>query len=100
MHELVREHLRGKTIYGPVGCETCGRGEGYKGRTGVHELLEMTPALRELAFQAVHSAVMRKAAVKEGMITLQQDATVKVLDGQTTFEEVLKITHRKDLKLG
>lgn len=97
---LKREHLRGKTVFGPVGCDTCGLGEGYKGRTGVHELLEMTPNLRELAFQAVHSAVMRKAAIKEGMITLQQDATVKVLDGQTTFEEVLKITHRKDLKLG
>ncbi|MGE0713734.1 MAG: GspE/PulE family protein [Planctomycetota bacterium] len=96
---VTADHLRGKTLYGPVGCATCGMGEGYKGRTGVHELMVMTPALRELAFQGVHSAELRKACVAGGMHTLQQDAVLKVLDGQTTFEEVLKITHRQDLKL-
>jgi type IV pilus assembly protein PilB len=97
---LKPEHLRGKTIYGPVGCGTCGTGMGFKGRTGVHELMVMTPPLRELAFDGAHSADMRKACIAGGMATLQQDAVLKVLDGQTAFEEVLKITHRQDLKLG
>ena len=94
------EHLRGKRLYQPVGCETCGTGEGYKGRTGVHELMIMSPALRELAFNEAHSTELRQCALNEGMSSLQQDGTRKVLDGQTTFEEVLKISHRQDLKLG
>jgi type IV pilus assembly protein PilB len=94
------EHLRGKRLYQPVGCEVCGVGEGYKGRTGVHELMVMSPALRDLAFNSAHSSELRQCALNEGMSSLQQDGVRKVLDGQTSFEEVLKISHRQDLKLG
>ena len=94
---LKPEHLRGKTLYQPVGCEKCT--EGYKGRMGVYELLEMSPTLRELAFAAAHTSEIRQCAISEGMSTLQMDGVRKVLDGLTTIEQVLKITHRQDLKL-
>ena len=97
---LSPEALRGKKLFQPVGCEVCGPGEGYKGRTGVHELMVMTPGLRDLAFEGAHSTELRVCAINEGMSTLQEDGVRKVLDGQTHFEEVLKITHRQDLKLG
>ena len=62
--------------------------------------MEMTPAIRELAFAEAHSSEIRKAAIQGGMSSLQIDAVKKVLAGTTTIEEVLKITHRQDLKLG
>ena len=97
--KLDPKHLRGKTIYQPVGCDRCG-GAGYKGRQGVYELMEMTPQLRELAFNAAHTDEIRAAALQGGMATIQMDAVRKVMEGITTIEEVLKITHRQDLKLG
>ncbi len=96
---LKPEQLRGRTVSGPVGCDNC-NGGGYRGRVGVYELMEMTPQLRELAFNEAHTSELRKAAVAGGMSSLQQDGVRKVLDGMTTIEEVLTITHRQDLKLG
>jgi type II secretory ATPase GspE/PulE/Tfp pilus assembly ATPase PilB-like protein len=61
--------------------------------------MKMTPQLRELTFNAAHSSELRIAAIKGGMTTLQQDGVRKVLDGITTIEEILKITHRQDLEL-
>ena len=92
------EHLRGRPLYGPVGCDDC-NGGGYRGRMGVYELLEMGPQIRELAFQGAHTNEIRKAAIQAGMSPLQADGVRKVLDGHTTIEEVLTITHRQDLKL-
>ena len=94
---LKPQHIQGKTLYEPVGCEKCS--EGYKGRMGVYELLEMTPTLRELAFAAAHTSEIRQAALSEGMTSLQMDGVRKVLTGHTTIEQILKITHRQDLKL-
>ncbi len=96
---LKPEHLRGKTIYQPVGCENC-NGVGYRGRQGVYELMEMNTQLRELAFAEAHTHEIRNMAIQCGMTSLQMDAVRKVLGGITTIEEVLKITHRQDLKLG
>jgi type IV pilus assembly protein PilB len=90
--------LRGKRIYQAVGCERCGD-RGYKGRQGVYELMEMTPQLRELTFASAHTSELRTCAIKGGMNTLQMDGVRKILDGITTIEEILKITHRQDLAL-
>jgi type IV pilus assembly protein PilB len=95
---LKPEQLRGKRIYAPVGCPECGDA-GYRGRQGVYELMEMTPQLRDLAFNSAHTADLRNAALKGGMTSLQMDGVRKVLDGITTIEEILKITHRQDLEL-
>jgi type IV pilus assembly protein PilB len=92
------EQVKGRNLMGPVGCENC-NGNGYRGRVGVYELMEMGPAVRELAFNGAHTTEIRKAALQAGMSSLQTDGVRKVLDGLTTIEEVLTITHRQDLKL-
>ena len=96
---LKPEQLRGKKLFQPVGCDNC-NGTGYRGRLGAYELMEMTNKIRELAFEGAHTNDIRAAAVQEGMASLQMDGVRKVLDGHTTIDEVLVITHRQDLKLG
>jgi type II secretory ATPase GspE/PulE/Tfp pilus assembly ATPase PilB-like protein len=93
---LTRDKLEGVTLYKPVGCPNCS-GQGYRGRKGVYELLQMSPDLREMAFKMKPAQDIRAKARSEGMVTLQEDAARKVLAGLTTFDEVLRITHRADV---
>lgn len=69
------------------GCENCGD-TGYKGRTGVHELLGMTPELRSLVYKEGSVAEMKAQAMKDGMRTLVQDAIYKVIKGDTDLTQV------------
>ena len=91
---LTRDRVEEATIYEPIGCPAC-NGSGYKGRKGAYELMEMSADLREMAFQKKPSVEIRNKARSEGMTTLQQDAVRKVLGGETTIAEVLRITHRE-----
>jgi type IV pilus assembly protein PilB len=92
---LTRQRLEGTTVYRAVGCQACG-GNGYKGRRGVYELMEMSPDLREMSFQKKPTMELRAKALSEGMTDLQADGVRKILAGLTTFEEILTITHRAD----
>lgn len=74
-------------IYHAVGCEACGD-TGYKGRTGVHELLSMTGDLRGLIYKEVAVTEMKAQAIKDGMRTLIQDAVLKVLKGDTDIPQI------------
>lgn len=74
-------------LYKAKGCEECGN-TGYKGRTGVHELLGMTPELRSLVYKEASVADMKKQATHDGMRTLIQDAIFKVLKGDTDLAQV------------
>ncbi|PHS59716.1 MAG: general secretion pathway protein GspE [Alteromonas sp.] len=69
------------------GCEECGN-TGYKGRTGVHELLGMTPELRSLVYKEASVSEMKKQATQDGMRTLVQDAIFKVIKGDTDIPQV------------
>ena len=69
------------------GCEECG-GTGYRGRTGVHELLGMTPELRGLIYKEGSVSDMKEQAMKDGMRTLVQDAIYKVIKGDTDLAQV------------
>lgn len=69
------------------GCDECG-GTGYKGRTGVHELLTMTPELRALVYKESAVSEMAAQASKDGMRTLVQDGIYKVLKGDTDIAQV------------
>lgn len=91
------EQLKGRKVCAanPDGCSKCDS-KGYKGRCGVYELMEMTPQLRELTFQNVTTEELKKAALAGGMNSLQMDGVRKVVQGMTTFSEVLSITHRAD----
>jgi general secretion pathway protein E/type IV pilus assembly protein PilB len=73
------------------GCRAC-RQSGYRGRTGIHELLVNNDLIRDLIVQRVNASVIRKEALKAGMRTLRQDGWLKVLDGTTTIDEVSRTT--------
>jgi type II secretory ATPase GspE/PulE/Tfp pilus assembly ATPase PilB-like protein len=74
-------------LYKGEGCENCG-GTGYKGRTGVHELLGMSPELRGMVYKETSVPEMKEQAARDGMRTLTQDAILKVLKGDTDIAQV------------
>lgn len=88
-----KEHIHELNINGPLelyrakGCEECGN-TGYKGRTGVHELLGMTQELRSLVYKEASVNDMKKQAADDGMRTLVQDAIFKVIKGDTDLAQV------------
>jgi type II secretion system protein E len=73
------------------GCRAC-RNSGYRGRTGIHELMINTDVLRDLVVQRVNSSVIRMEALKAGMRTLRQDGFIKTAMGRTTLDEVNRTT--------
>ncbi|MGB9618911.1 MAG: GspE/PulE family protein [Armatimonadota bacterium] len=74
-----------------AGCEQCAR-TGYKGRTGIYELLKMDDDIRAAIIARHSAAAIRQVAISKGMRTLRQDALDKVKAGLTTIEEVLRVT--------
>ncbi len=74
-----------------VGCPACG-GQGYRGRSGIFELMEISDALRELINVQAHSDALRRKALSEGMVSLRSHGWLKVKQGQTSLEEVLRVT--------
>ena len=81
----------GQTLWEPKGCERCG-GNGYRGRVGVFEVLEVTGEVRELVGPNADSNVLDKAALRTGMTTMMDDAIVKCRAGITSISEVLRVT--------
>lgn len=78
-------------LHRAVGCEACGD-SGYKGRTGVHELLTMTNDLRALIYNESSVHEMKDQALKDGMRTLIQDAILKVIKGDTDLKQMQAIS--------
>jgi general secretion pathway protein E/type IV pilus assembly protein PilB len=79
------------TLWKGNGCRAC-RQTGYRGRTGIHELLVTGDEIRTLVVERVNAAVIRNEALKRNMITLRQDGWRKVLQGITTVDEVARMT--------
>lgn len=80
------------TFYRGRGCDYC-RGTGYKGRVGVYELMVVNDRIRDLVLQKASAHVIREAAIESGMKTLKDDAVAKILLGQTTLEECLRVIY-------
>lgn len=78
-------------IWEPVGCAKCKR-QGFSGRVGIFETLEMTPELSEIVLKDLSEAALNAEARRQGLITMRQDGILKALKGVTTIEEVLKAT--------
>jgi Type II secretory pathway, ATPase PulE/Tfp pilus assembly pathway, ATPase PilB len=78
-------------IYRAKGCEVCGR-NGYRGRTGIYEMLMVDDDIRQLALKNTDSSTIKRAGMKKGMRTLLDDGARKVLAGETTLAEVLSVT--------
>ncbi|MCC7434731.1 MAG: Flp pilus assembly complex ATPase component TadA [Methanoregulaceae archaeon] len=78
------------TIYRPVGCENC-RMTGYRGRTGIHELMLMNAEIAELVVRRAPLADVKDAAKANGMKELREDGLYKVLSGVTDPQEVMRV---------
>jgi len=85
------EEAKTTKIYHGKGCSTCNKG-GYKGRTGLYEVMEINDELRELVLVGASALELKKKAIEQGMITLRRSGLIKVALGQTTMEEVLRET--------
>ncbi|TVS19680.1 MAG: type II/IV secretion system protein [Planctomycetaceae bacterium] len=81
----------GNGIYRAVGCRHC-RGTGYRGRAGIYELMVTNDEIRRLASERTPTNIIKQAAVRSGMRTLRQDGWRKVARGETTVDEVLRVT--------
>ena len=73
------------------GCKQC-RGTGYSGRLGVFEIFPMSEKMKKLVSDRATDSELRQVAIREGMTTLHEDAWRKVLAGETTVEEALRVT--------
>lgn len=74
----------------PVGCTECGN-TGYKGRTGIHELLVGTNTLQAMIYKKAELSVIREQALKDGMRTMKQDGIVKILNGLSDHKQLLRV---------
>jgi type IV pilus assembly protein PilB len=73
------------------GCDTCSH-TGYKGRMGIYEVLGNSSEIQKMIVTNATSDVIQTQAIKEGMVTMQLDGFIKALRGQTTIEEILRVT--------
>ncbi|MEA3560274.1 MAG: ATPase, T2SS/T4P/T4SS family [Candidatus Omnitrophota bacterium] len=78
-------------FYRPKGCKACGD-TGYRGRTGIIEVLVLTPAIKELVMKRASEAEMKIAARKAGMNTLRENGLQKVKNGITSLKEIMRVT--------
>jgi len=81
----------GKIFYRGKGCTNC-MNTGYRGRTGIYEILVLDDEIRNLILSKTDANTIRNRAVEKGMVTLKMDGSVKVVKGVTTTEEVLRVT--------
>jgi general secretion pathway protein E len=81
-------------LYRGKGCLKC-RGTGYFGRTGVFELLPFTDSIKKLTTPETDLEAIREQARKENVVTLRENAVKKLLEGKTTYQEVLRVTLSK-----
>jgi type IV pilus assembly protein PilB len=85
------DELKTTKIYHGKGCSICNKG-GYKGRTGLYEVMEINDELRELILVGASALELKKKAVEQGMLTLRRSGLVKIAAGMTTMDEVLRET--------
>jgi general secretion pathway protein E len=82
-------------VYEPGGCLEC-RDTGYKGRQGIYEIMQMSPAMRELVDIQIDLGKMRQVAYREGMCSLRLSGAQKVASGSTSMIEVLRVSPESD----
>lgn len=88
-------NARDITLYKPGGCEQCG-GSGYRGRAAIMEFLVMSDPLRRMVLKHADATELQVQAQKEGMDTMYEDGLRKAVAGQTTIEEVLRVTTQQE----
>jgi general secretion pathway protein E len=78
-------------FYRGKGCASCLQ-TGYRGRSGIYELLVIDDAIRGLVMSGADSSIIRRHAIEQGMVTLLRDGALKIVKGVTTVEEILRVT--------
>ena len=96
---IQQNDLKDKILYKPRGCDYC-TGTGFRGRIGIFEMMQMNNEIRTLAFDRSATNKIRKAALASGMKSLLQDGRIKVLNGITTAEEVVKVAQVEGIVTG
>ncbi len=81
-------------IYVPVGCPECHNG--YKGRLAIHEVLRINQEIQDAITRDTDKTTLRKLVYSSGTITMLQDGLAKVIEGETTFEEIIKLIDLED----
>jgi type IV pilus assembly protein PilB len=88
---IMAQEAAGVAFQEGKGCVDCSN-TGYKGRLGVYEVMPVSPKVRDLVLDRAPTSQIKKQAVEDGMLTLRMDALIKLKNGITTAEEVLKET--------
>ncbi|HJR08581.1 MAG TPA: type IV-A pilus assembly ATPase PilB [Pyrinomonadaceae bacterium] len=88
---FTKEEAHDLKIYKGKGCSKCNN-TGYKGRVGLYEVMEITDDIRELILIGASALELRKRAIENGMLTLRASGLVKIRNGVTTIEEVVRET--------
>jgi type IV pilus assembly protein PilB len=78
--------------YEPVGCKLCG-GSGYRGRTGIYEVMTVSPEIRSLTLERRSASDVLELAVSQGMRRLRDDGLEKVKQGRTSVSEVARVVN-------
>jgi len=86
-----KDKSKNLTFCKPKGCEHCFN-TGYSGRSGICEILTLTPSIKNMILKNTRESEMKEQAKKEGMRTLREDGLIKVLEGVTSLEEILRVT--------
>lgn len=87
---------QGGIIYEAVGCEAC-LGSGYRGRSGIFEILPIDDDIRPLIIAHASASDIKQQAIAQGMKTLREDGWEKVLNGTTTIDEILRVTEEAEI---
>jgi type IV pilus assembly protein PilB len=85
----------GKVFQKGVGCQEC-HNSGLRGRAGIYSVMEITPMLRRLIHRAAPIHELREELRKQGVLTLREEGVLLALDGQSSLEEILTVTHSQD----
>ena len=94
---LGRAEVKNKKFFMNVGCDACNH-TGYRGRTAIHELLDMSDAIREMIIERRPGSEIRRQAEKEGLTSLRYSALKKVFSGATTLYEINRVTFVEEIK--
>jgi type IV pilus assembly protein PilB len=90
---------RSKPFYMNVGCDACNH-TGYRGRTAIHELLDLSDNIREMIVERRPGSEVRRAAEAEGLTSLRESALQKVFNGISTLHEINRVTFVQELSAG
>lgn len=91
------EDVSNREFFRNVGCDACNH-TGYRGRTAIHELLDMSDAIREMIIERRPGSEIRRQAEKEGLRSLRESAVKKVFSGHTTLHEINRVTFVEEIR--